>query len=283
MFVIFFKNMFLKNKHSSNNIFDIQKLIQNTIRQMSTFNILRCTVFDIFRPKSKITIIVEKLAIFAALFEVVAVLCEVFKYRYYETVIYGSLYTSVLVTIFLPIAKWFDYKIEFAKLKSGVATNPFDRALLLSLLFGACSVIGKQKMLEYKDEKKTFFDSARNIFYNFWHNTKIYGNFFNIFEEFFGKGSFEVFLEKIDDINFSSIELEDIHGLVGYFFKDMELWENRKVMQAVRILNYKSSRFAMLNNKDIIQSIDYILLSYFKYGKSDIMHEIEAIYTMGRK
>jgi hypothetical protein len=281
MFVVFFKNRILKQKNGIGDVFNIGNLVSTTIQKMSPFEIMKCDAFNLLKPQPKLAILAEKLAILAALSEVIAVLCKLFHYVHYEIIIYGSLYSSVAVTILLPLAKWIDSKVEYSKLINSLKENHFDRALFLAFLFGVCTIIGSEKISEFKKKEYGFSMKVRNFLHNFWDNTRIYGNFVKQFEELFGDSSFDIFLQKLDDLNREYLEIHDIHKLIGCFFNDVELWENKKVLQAMRILNYRSSGVKMTSNSEIIQSIDYLLLSYFKYGKSDIMHEVEKIYTIG--
>jgi hypothetical protein len=182
------------------------------------------------------------------------------------------------VTIFLPIAKFFDSIFTYKKLLKNLQENPLDRALVLSYLLGACSIIGREKMIELAQNQKNICIRILNRMRNFWDNTKIHGNFTREFDDIFGEDSFNMFVNTVQDLDDKYLTVSDIHNIVSPFFDKSLLWDNKKVRQAMRILNYKSLGEKVTNNNDIINSIDYLLLTYFKYGKSDVINDIEKFY-----
>jgi hypothetical protein len=278
MFVKFFKNNIIQSKTGEDNVFDIKHFVKNAVQKATPEDITKFSVFDILEPESKTIKIIEKLAVIAAISEVVAVITKISGYKYYEQVVYGSLYSSVVVTVLLPMAKFFDSTSSYKKLLKDLRENPLDRALVLSFLLGACSIIGKDKMLELKKAQSSSWIRFKNHMRNFWDNTKIHGNFSYEFEDIFGKDSFVKFVETIDGLDDKHLDIKDIHDVVAPFFTNADLWSNKKVSQVMRILNYKSKGVRVDNNKDIISSLDYLLLTYFKYGKTDVMHDIEKFY-----
>jgi|GEM_PF-3265262 hypothetical protein len=278
MFVKFFKSNVIQGKTGTENLFDIKHFIKNAVQKATPDDITKFSVFDILEPESKTIKIIEKLAVVAAISEVVAVITKLVGYKYYEHVVYGSLYSSVVVTVLLPIAKFFDSTSSYKKLLKDLRENPLDRALVLSFLLGACSIIGKDKMLELQMAQRSFTTRIKNKVRNFWDNTKIHGNFSVEFEDIFGHGSFDVFLNIIDGLDDKHLDIKDIHDVVAPFFNSAELWNNKKVTQVMRVLNYKSKGVKVDSNKEIISSLDYLLLTYFKYGKTDVMHDIERFY-----
>jgi hypothetical protein len=167
MFVVFFKNKILKQKNGIGDVFNIGNLVSTTIQKMSPFEIMKCDAFNLLKPQPKLAILAEKLAIVAALSEVMAVLCKLFHYIHYEVVIYGSLYLSVAVTILLPLAKWIDSRVEYKKLMNSLQENHFDRALFLAFVFGVFTIIGTEKTLEFKEQECGFSVKVRNFLHNF--------------------------------------------------------------------------------------------------------------------
>jgi len=278
MFLALFKKRNLTSTKGIESIFDIRLFIKDAIKLAKPNDITKFSVFDILEPESRGIKIIEKMAILAALSEVVAVITKLCEYTHYEAVVYGSLYTSVVVTVFLPLAKFFDSVFAYKKLLKNLEENPLDRALVLAYLMGACSIIGRPKMQDLAQNQNNIFVRFKNQMQNFWDNTKIHGNFTREFDDIFGKGNFEVFLNAIESIENKYLTLTDIHDLVTPFFDTSTLWDNRKVKQAMRVLNYKSSGDKLSSNTDIINSIDYLLLTYFKYGKADAIYDIEKFY-----
>ncbi len=282
MFVSFFRKKILRSKRGIGgigNIFDLKVFLKAAIDQTKPRDITKFSTFDILKPESKTIKIIEKLAVLAAIAEVIAVITKFADFPHYEVLIYGALYGSVIVTIFLPVAKFFDSVFAYRKLLKNLRDNPLDRALMLSFLLGAGSIIGPKKMLELKNDKCGWCISLLNQMQNFWDNTRIHGNFVNEFEDIFGKGSFSIFIDKIAGLDERLLDIDEMHEVISPFFDNALLWENKKVFQIVRLLNYKSSGIKSTDNKAIITSIDYLLLTYFKYGKTDIIHDIERFYV----
>ena len=278
MFFTLFRKKIFEGSKNMENIFDLKIFLKEAILEAKPNDITKFSVFDILEPESKSIKTIEKMAILAALSEVVAVITKMIHYQHYEIVVYGSLYSSVVVTIFLPLAKFFDSVFAYKKLLSNLRENPLDRALVLAYLLGACSIIGHKKMNELAENQKNIFVRVRNKMRNFWDNTKIHGNFTEEFNDIFGDNAFLKFLLKIEDIDNKYLTLQDIHDLVAPFFSESTLWDNKKVKQAIRILNYKSSGEKLTNNTEIIHSVDYLLLTYFRYGKTDVINDIEKFY-----
>jgi hypothetical protein len=260
------------------NIFDLRLFLKEAMNNTKPSDITKFSVFDILEPESKSIKYLEKAAVLATISEVVAVISKICKYTHYEALIYGSLYASVVVTIFLPIAKFFDSIFTYKKLLKNLQENPLDRALVLSYLLGACSIIGREKMIELAQNQKNICIRILNRMRNFWDNTKIHGNFTREFDDIFGEDSFNMFVNTVQDLDDKYLTVSDIHNIVSPFFDKSLLWDNKKVRQAMRILNYKSLGEKVTNNNDIINSIDYLLLTYFKYGKSDVINDIEKFY-----
>ena len=141
-------------------------------------------------------------------------------------------------------------------------------------------MIGSKKLTECADESHHLISKIKNSINNFWDNTKIHGNFPSEFENIFGEKSFDKFLSKIKEIEGKYIEQSQIHEVISAFFCNKELWENQKIRRMVKIVskNFLTEEEEIeMEHQNIMESLDYIILTYFKYGKSEVIYDIERL------